>query len=304
MNKKILLTGANGFLGKHIYREMHLMNDVLTLSRSGADLNFDLTSNIPILPTVDLVIHCAGKAHIAPKTVKEKQAFFDVNVEGTRHLLKGLESSSGLPRSFVFISSIAVYGCDSGALINEQHPLNAQDPYGLSKIQAEKLVAEWCLRNDVVCAILRLPLLVGECPPGNLGAMIKAIKKGYYLNIAGGSAKKSMVMAEDVAKLTVRVARAGGIFNLTDGCHPSFYELSTLIAQQLKKDNLLNIPTWLAKILAKLGDLAGAKFPFNSYKLKKITSDLTFDDSKAARELAWKPKSVLTQFRASTTFYT
>lgn len=277
---------------------------MVTVSRSGADLNFDLTGNIPSLPAVDLVIHCAGKAHMVPITAKEKQAFFDVNVEGTRHLLKGLESTSGLPRSFVFISSIAVYGCAYGAMINEQHPLNAQDPYGLSKIQAEKLVAEWCLKNGVVCAILRLPLLVGESPPGNLGAMIKAIRKGYYLNIASGSAKKSMVMAEDVAKLILLVSRAGGIFNLTDGRHPSFYELSTLIAQQLKKDNLLNIPIWLAKILAKIGDLAGAKFPFNSYKLKRITSDLTFDDTKAARELGWKPKSVLSQFTASTSFYT
>ena len=184
-----------------------------------------------------------------------------------------------------------------GNNILESQSLNARDPYGLSKIQAEEVVQEWCAKNNVACTILRLPLLVGQNPPGNLGAMIKAIQKGYYMNISGGLARKSMVLAEDVAKIILVASEIGGIYNLTDGYHPNFSELSAYIAQQLNKNKPFNIPTWMANIMAKTGDLFGEKFPFNSYKLAKVTTDLTFDDSKAREILGWHPQPVLQSFK-------
>ncbi|MGG8473430.1 NAD-dependent epimerase/dehydratase family protein, partial [Rahnella sp. PAMC25617] len=101
-----------------------------------------------------------------PRTAIEKKQFYDVNVLGTLNLLKGLEKA-GVPEQFVFISSVSVYGQQSGIFINEDHPLEAKDPYGLSKIEAEDLVLKWCEQHRVVCTILRLPLLVGKNPPGN-----------------------------------------------------------------------------------------------------------------------------------------
>ena len=291
---KVILTGASGFLGSHIYNELIEKYEVLTISRSGADLNVDLAKAIPDLPPADLVVHCAGKAHSVPKTEEEKQAFLDVNYTGTANLLKGLELASSLPKSFVFISTVAVYGKESGTMITENHALNASDPYGRSKIQAEKLIQDWCSEKRVVCTILRLPLLVGNNPPGNLGAMIKGITKGYYFNIAGGSAKKSMVLAEDVAKIIPEVAKIGGIFNLTDGYHPTFAELSSFIGKRMGKGSSPNLPFWAASIMAKFGDLLGNKAPINSKKMGKIISDLTFDDSKAKKDLNWNPKPVLT----------
>jgi nucleoside-diphosphate-sugar epimerase len=164
-------------------------------------------------------------------------------------------------------------------------------------VEAEMIIQEWCKKNNVICAILRLPLIAGPNPPGNLKSMINGIKKGYYFNIAGGKAKKSMVLAEDVAKIIPVAARVGGIYNLTDGHHPSFSELSMLIAKQSGKSTPFNIPMWLAKLMAKTGDLIGPKAPVNSDKLIKITSDLTFDDSKARQYLGWKPISVLKGFK-------
>ncbi|RZK58385.1 MAG: NAD-dependent epimerase/dehydratase family protein [Pedobacter sp.] len=294
---KVILTGASGFLGIYIYNKLAKENDVITVSRAGANISTNLATEIPQLPSANLIVHCAGKAHSVPKTEEEKQAFFDVNLKGTANFLKGLEACAELPKSFVFISTVAVYGCDSGTLINENRPLNAIDPYGLSKIQAEELVQKWCAENNVICTILRLPLLVGKNPPGNLGAMIKGIKKGYYFNIAGGKAKKSMVFANDVAKIIPTVANIGGIYNLTDGYHPSFAELASSIAKTLGKKNIFNLPFWLANIMAKLGDMLGNKAPINSKKLAKITADLTFDDSKAKKELNWKPEPVLTGWK-------
>jgi nucleoside-diphosphate-sugar epimerase len=293
---EILLTGATGFLGKSIQKSL-CCNKIITLSRENAIINFDLSKGIYNgLPKSDIIIHAAGKAHVVPKTELEKQVFFDVNVKGTENLLKGLEQLSVLPRSFVFISSVAVYGLDRGTDISESYNLNAKDPYGLSKVQAEQIVEVWCKENNVICSILRLPLLVGDNPPGNLGAMITAIKKGYYMNVAGGLARKSMVLAEDVAGIISKVAYVGGIYNLTDGFHPNFSELSAHIAQQLNKRKAYNLPSWFVGCLAKTGDLMGSKFPFNSYKLSKMQSDLTFDDSKAREILGWNPNRVLDVF--------
>lgn len=297
---KILLTGASGFLGKIIQQTLAGSGiDIIALGRTNSQINCDLSIAIPVLPKLDLFIHSAGKAHSVPKTDAEKEDFFNVNVNGTINLLKGLEQSPALPKAFVFISSISVYGLSTGTQINEQAPLNAKDPYGQSKIHAEQIIQEWCAKNNVICTILRLPLLVGENPPGNLGTMIKGIRKGYYFNIAGGLAKKSMVMAEDVARFILPASEVGGVYNLTDGYHPSFFELSALVSEQLKKTKPYNIPAWLAVLMAKAGDMIGAKAPINSVKLQKITSDLTFDDSKARRELGWNPRPVLEGFKIS-----
>lgn len=292
----ITLTGFSGFLGNIICNHLN-KEDVLTLGRVKADIICDLAIQIPQILPSHTIIHSAGKAHSVPKTAQEKQDFFDVNVTGTQNLLEGLEQCPALPKSFVFISSVAVYGIEKGRNINEAALLNAKDPYGLSKIQAETLVQKWCVKHNVICTILRLPLLAGPNPPGNLGAMINGIRKGYYVDIAGGKAKKSVVLAEDVARVIPRVAEIGGIYNLTDGYHPSFAELSELIARQLGKSKPLNIPQWLAGIMGRTGDLLGSKAPINSDKIRKITSDLTFDDSKARKMLGWNPTPVLKGFK-------
>ncbi|MGF7079874.1 NAD-dependent epimerase/dehydratase family protein [Mucilaginibacter sp. UYCu711] len=294
----ILLTGANGFLGKHIYSAFSDSHVIHTLGKSGCTINVDISISEPILlNTYDLIIHSAGKAHTIPKTQAEKQIFFDINLHGSMRLLKALEKLSNLPQFFIFISSVAVYGIETGNLINENASLIAKDAYGQSKIEAERIIQDWCKKNQVICTILRLPLIAGPNPPGNLKAMIKGIDKGYYFNIAKGKAKKSIVLAEDVAKIIPVAANIGGIYNLTDGYHPSFSELSLVIAQQLNKSKPLNIPMWVANLIAKIGDLGGTKAAINSNKLVKITSNLTFDDTKAQKLLGWKPTPVLSGFK-------
>lgn len=294
----ILLTGSSGFLGRTILEHLHLHNcEVLTVGRQvNSNVVCDLSKEIPLFEKnkkIDLVIHSAGKAHIIPKTEAEKQSFFDVNVTGVKNLLKGLERFEVLPKSFVLISSVSVYGLNSGQNISESAPLISKDPYGLSKIEAESVVLNWCNLNGVICSVLRLPLLVGSDPPGNLGAMIKGLEKGYYFNISGGKAKKSMVLANDVAKVLLKVSSIGGIYNLTDGYHPSFFELSNKISLELHKSKPRNMPFWLAKLFARIGDFLGEKAPLNSNKLSKITSDLTFDDNKAKKSFGWSATPVL-----------
>ncbi len=294
---KILLTGANGFLGEYIYQWMSLNHQVFTLCRSQTcDYVYDLADYIPnFKQDFEIVVHAAGKAHSIPKSDIEEKSFYEINVTGTNNLLKGLSKS--VPKQFVFVSSVSVYGLIEGQNINEESPLLAQDPYGKSKIESEDIIRKWCYKHNVICTILRLPLIVGANPPGNLGSMIRGIKKGYYFNIAGGNAKKSMVLASDITKFIFKVAEVGGTFNLTDGMHPTFNELSRTISLQLGRKFVPNMPLFLAKVLANIGDLIGDKFPINSNKLSKIMSPLTFDDTKAREAFGWKPKPVLESFK-------
>jgi nucleoside-diphosphate-sugar epimerase len=292
---KILLTGSNGFLGKVIHGNLSNFNDVYTLNKSSSNYNFNLAFDKCVFDqTFDLVVHSAGKAHSLPANDFQRNDFFTINVIGTINILKGLEKSP--PSQFIYISSVSVYGLAKGENIKESAPLLAEDPYGKSKIEAEEVVKNWCYEHNVICTIFRLPLVVGDSPPGNLAAMIRGIKKGYYFNIAGGNAKKSMVLATDVAKFILTAAEKGGTYNLTDGYHPTFNELSRYIANKFGKTLVPNFPKFFALILSKIGDLLGNKFPINSEKFFKITSTLTFDDTKARLAFGWDPKPVISYF--------
>ena len=295
-NNTVLITGAAGFLGSEVCN--FLSNNgysVITLGRKNADIICDLGDSVPKLPSsINFVIHAAGKAHLVPKTELEAADFFKVNVKGTQNLIEGLRESKSNIQSFVFISSVAVYGVSQGSEIDENHPLLAEDPYGKSKIEAETIIRNFCTSNNIQYTLLRLPLIAGKNPPGNLGAMISAIKKGFYFSFGNGSVKKSMVLASDVAKFMPVFFKSTGIYNLTDGYHPTFHELEYAISKGLgKKGNLKKIPGIVAKLMAKCGDLLGKKSPINSLKLKKMQSELTFSDQKARKELQWEPQRVI-----------
>jgi nucleoside-diphosphate-sugar epimerase len=293
---RVLLTGGSGFVGGYIARRFN-GEELITLGRSATDdVRCDLAKGVPTLPPCDLVVHAAGKAHSVPYTAKGARAFFEVNATGTSHLLKALDRVRR-PASFVFISSVSVYGRQSGVAIDESEPFLAHDPYGESKREAEAMVIDWCGACDVRCAILRLPLVAGANPPGNLGAMIRGIRHGYYFNVAGGKAAKSIVLAADVAAIVPRAAEVGGVYNLTDGNHPTFAQLSSFIARQVGRRTPLNIPYGVAACLAVIGDMLGSRAPITSRSLRTLTSDLTFDDSRARAQLAWHPTAVLDGFR-------
>ena len=301
MKKSLLLTGHSGFLGKILLDEFNRLGylNVFTLSRSfDSKYPIDLSKGIPEFDTIfDIVVHCAGIAHTFPNTENESALFTKINVIGTSNLLQGLLNVNTPPKQFVFISSVSVYGLIEGLNIDETSLLLAEEPYGKSKIEAEEIIEKWCFENNVICTILRLPLVVGENPPGNLGAMIRAIRKGYYFNINGGKAKKSMVLASDIAKFIFKAADVGGTFNLTDGIHPTFNELSKEISLKFGKVLVPNLPWFLAILLAKVGDIFVGSFPINSVKLLKITNNLTFDDSKARRYFGWDPNSAVGNIR-------
>lgn len=296
--EKLLFTGASGFLGNNIRPILDKQYDVHTIGLTDEDdIKINMAKEVPPVKThYDVVLHAAGKAHTVPKTEAEKQVFYDVNYQGTVNLCKALEKA-GIPKALVFISTVAVYGCEYGEEITEDYPLEGDSPYAMSKIMAEEFLTEWCASHNVVLGILRPSLLAGRNAPGNLGAMVKGINRGFYLNIAGGKVKKSVLMAEDIARLLPALAEKGGVYNVCDSYQPTFGELSISIAKQLGKRKPLSVPYWIAWCMAKVGDLLGSKFPINSYKLEKMTKNLTFSNGKARRELNWEPLDVLSCYK-------
>lgn len=295
MIPRVLITGSNGFLGTHLKKFYTKENfKIFSLGRTGkSDIQCDISTKVPKLPAVDFVIHAAGKAHTVPKTQEEENDFFSVNLQGTVNLCKGLESIHCLPKEFIFMSTVAVYGLDEGVDIDENYPLLGKSPYAKSKIEAESFLTQWANLNNITLTILRLPLIAGPNPPGNLGDMIRGISTGKYASIGKANAKKSVIWVEDIPQFILKVKDQGGIFNLTDNYHPTFGELELSISKNLGKSKPLNIPLTLAKVIAFFGDFLGGKFPVNSDKLNKITSTLTFSTQKAMLSTDWKPTQVL-----------
>lgn len=295
---KLLFTGASGFLGNNVRPLLEGMYDVTTVGLLPQDdYTVNIAKEIPDLRVrYDIVLHAAGKAHSVPKTEAEKQVFFDVNLQGTKNLCTALERKR-IPRAFIFISTVAVYGCDFGENITEEHSLEGVTPYAMSKRLAEEFLQKWCYEHNVTLGIIRPSLIAGPNPPGNLGAMIHGIRSGRYLSIAGSRTRKSVLMVQDIARLVPLLVEKGGIYNVCDSYQPTFRELEAVICRQLNRNLPLSIPYWMAKCMALMGDCFGKKAPVNSQKLSKITESLTFSNEKAVRELGWRPINVLENFK-------
>ena len=294
--KSLLFTGASGFLGSNVLPQIKENYVVDTLDMSAlSTYTVDLAEQIPkLLKQYDVILHAMGKAHSIPKSEKEEKSFYDINYKGTKNLCMAFEKGN-IPRSMVFISTVAVYGCEFGEKITENYPLEADTAYGKSKIMAEEYLLEWCIRKNISLTILRPALLAGRNPTGNLGEMINGIAAGKYFCIAGGNARKSIAMADDIARIVPLCEDKSGIFNFCDDYNPSFRELEELISKQLNKPLPIKIPIWAAKYLAKIGDLFGLSV-INNIKLSKIIHSLTFSNEKLKNELKFTPSNVLSNF--------
>jgi len=284
-----LITGASGFLGGYMLNQ--LPKNTVTIGRGDTNrIKCDLSQKEPIIPSgVVSVVHAAGLAH----TTSSAMEFYKNNVVATENLLLALSKAKNVIERFIFISSVSVYGLEEGVNIVEETPTMPTNPYGQTKLIAELIITNWAAENNVDLVILRLPLLVGNKPPGNLGRLIGSIKSGRYVSIGGSNHRRSMVLASDVAKLISTSALTPGIYNLTDRVHPSRSELESAISLRTGKAVKLRIPAFLALILGQVGDILPKNFPFKSGHYKKLTSTLIFDDTKAVDVLAWKPNKIL-----------
>ena len=280
------LTGSSGFLGKQVLS--HFVKESYELLSPNRE---EIKTKLEGIGSIDLLIHAAGKAHSTQSTKEETKAFFEVNFELTKKITETIDQNEIELNTFVFISTVAVYGLEEGVDINEEAPLNGNSPYAQSKRMAEEHLQKWAKESGVNLIILRLPLIFGENAPGNLGAMERAVKGRYYFQIGKGEAKRSMVHAKQLAEFLPTLMGKSGIYHLTDGIHNSYNEVAMHFAKKHKR-RITNVPLLPFKIVAKLGDVI-PKFPLTSYRIAKLCQSLTFSDQKARKELGWDGKNVL-----------
>jgi GlcNAc-P-P-Und epimerase len=295
---KILITGASGFLGNYLITSaVNFNHNFIKLGRNFSnDVICDLSKEIPEFKsnTINVIVHAAGKAHCFDENNNNFSDFELVNVNGTRNLLTSLDNQLETISHFVFISSVSVYGLNTGIMIDENYPLKGSSPYAKSKIKAEELVYSWGSKYNIPVLILRLPLLIGSNPKGNLKRMIDGIKGKRYFSIGRGNAKKSMVLASDVANFIYLNHKSKGIFNLTDGISHEVNDLEKKIGIYFNV-KIYNLPISLADKLTYLHKFFH-KFPLSKDTLTKITSDLTFSDVKVKNKFNWSPKDAVKFF--------
>jgi len=297
---KVLLTGASGFIGKHVSVKFHDLGlQALSLVRSGnGDIVVDLSKDMLLIPPIDFVVHCAGKAHSEHASSSEMH---NDTVIATQRLLDALDVQH--LKGFIFLSSVAVYGLDTGYMIHESATCKPADAYGKAKYEAESIIMKWCVLHSIPYLILRLPLVVDVDAPGNLSKLRSALKKRMFFTVSGKNPLKSMVYINDLTEFIARQILSSipqsGVFNLTDQSDCGFNDFVELYAKRLHYPRPIQLKPQFVGFFAKLGDLIPF-FPFNSKVYQKMNATLTFDGSAAAQQLGWNPMAVKNHLAVNT----
>jgi nucleoside-diphosphate-sugar epimerase len=294
---KLVLTGATGFVGSKI---LSLLNsyDVTIIGRTKLSLsnknNFykaelnSTTDYLPALLDADILIHCAARVHVMDENVADPLAEFRAtNTAGTLNLAKQA-AEAGVNR-FIFISSIKVNG--EYTLLN--NPFRAdddmapQDPYGISKAEAEQGLIDIAKESGMEIVIIRPPLVYGPGVKANFAAMMKLASLGIPLPLGAVTKnRRSLVHVDNLVDLIVTCIShpkaANQTFLVSDDDDLStarmIKELSTALG---KKGWLLPIPVILFEILGKLTG--------KSAIIDRLCGSLQVDISKTKALLDWQP---------------
>lgn len=297
MTKRVLVTGGSGFVGSALIKGLlSAHREVLAVGRSEVDLPVErvLVSSFNELgaldhklSSVDVVVHCAARAHVMKDDTQDPLAEYrKVNVEGTLNLARHA-AAAGVKR-FVFVSSIKVNGEQTlpGSPFTEDVVPDPKDPYGVSKYEAEQKLEGLSSETGMEVVVVRPPLVYGPGVKGNFASIIRLIDKGMPLPLGAIDNKRSLVALDNLVDLIVTCidhpAAAGQIFFVSDGQDLSTTELLRRIADAMGKPaRLLPVPAGLLML--------GASFLGKEAVARRLLSSLQVDISKARRLLGWQP---------------
>ena len=294
---RVLVTGANGFIGRalcvYLRSKGHELVSVvrskpqdgqITVGEIGPAVNWNMA-----LHGCDAVVHLAARAHVLrDASVNSLGTYRTVNCDGTLNLAR--QAASVGVRRFVFISSIGVNGSQKAFPgFTEADEPNPQDPYSISKYDAEMGLREIAKRTGMEVVILRPPLVYGPCAPGNFRILVNVIRKGIPLPLGAVHNQRSFVAVDnlvDFIALCVDRMRsplaANELFLISDGEDVSTTELLRKVALAYGvKAFLLPIPVMWMRFAARcLGKGAMAN---------RLLGSLVVDSSKARELLGWRP---------------
>lgn len=298
----IFVTGATGFLGNHLICYLHKKHtyDLSAAVRSVSTVTMPVGVNThrvaglcadtawkTVLQSVDVVVHCAARVHVMDDTSIDPLAEFrKVNVEGTLRLAR--EAVEAGVKRFIFISSIKVNGEETlpGAPYTADDTPKPLDPYGVSKMEAERGLMELAEKVDMDVVIIRPVLVYGAGVRANVLTMMRWLSRGIPLPLGAIHNRRSLVALDNLSDLIATCvwhpAAANQVFLVSDGEDLSTTDLLRRMALSLGTSaRLLPVPTGLLKIAATL--IGKSSFS------QRLCGSLQVDISKTRLLLGWSP---------------
>jgi nucleoside-diphosphate-sugar epimerase len=306
---KVLVTGADGFVGRTVCRRLiksgytpraGLWNAELWPALQAATPGLgefavigDLGAN-PNLPAaiedVSVVVHLAARVHVMrDNAVDPLYEFRRVNVAGTAALARAA-AAQGV-RRFVFVSTAKVNGeSTSGRPFAEGDPPAPQDPYAVSKWEAEETLRSVAAETGLEVAIIRPPIVYGPGVRANFLRLLRLVERGLPLPLPNTQNRRSMIGIENLADCLVRCVSHPGAANQTfmvsDGQDVSTRELVARLASALgRSTRFLPVPKLALRLAARL---VGRESTIN-----RLLGSLEIDSGKIRRTLEWNPPVTL-----------
>ncbi len=297
--KNILVTGANGFIGRHLCP--YLVNQGYSVRAALRSLRADWHLCEPVvigdisvgsdwrqaLQGVDCVVHLAGRAHVMRESTNDPLSLFrQVNVEASLRLAEQA-AEAGVGR-FIYLSSIKVNG-ESSPLkpLAADDPARPEDAYGQSKWEAEQALGSCLAAADTELVIVRPVLVYGAGVKGNLQSLAGWIRQGLPLPLAGVQNRRSLVGIDnllDFLQLCIEhPAAAGEVFLVADGEDLSTPQLIRRLAEAMGVTaRLFFLPVPMLRLLGRLSGRSAA--------VDRLCGDLQVDLEKNRRLLGWAAK--------------
>jgi len=227
---KILLTGAQGFIGSYFQKKYTTLYDFIGFSFRSHNIN-DIN-----FYGIECVIHLSALVHQMHGA--SENAYEKVNVLQTIELAK--EAKAKNVKHFIFMSSIKVYGEESVVIYNEKTSCHPKDAYGKSKLKAEQLLQELEDENFKV-SIIRTPIVYGYGIKANIKNLISLVNKIPLLPFGDIQNKRSMVYIGNLCHLIDEIIKQEkpGIFLASDDNTLSTTQLIKLISKYLHKEVFL-----------------------------------------------------------------
>jgi GlcNAc-P-P-Und epimerase len=300
----IFITGNAGFIGKNLTTALLSKGEHIRgldiRPRKDQEKGFEqiegniLDSSIVAksFQDIDTIIHLA--AEHKDFGIAESD-YFKVNEQGTKVLLE--EASIAGIKKFIFYSSVAVYG-DQSSTTEDTSP-QPVNPYGSSKLAAEKEVIKWAGEDKSRTAIIIRPAVVfGPNSKANIFRLIRQVCDGRFIMVGSGKNIKSVAYVNNLVDATVyllgRCSPGISIFNYADEPHMQTRVLVNLIGRLAgRKIKKYFIPLSIAAAggygIDILGKITGIDFPITAARMKKFTMP-TYHRAERIREYGFVPK--------------
>lgn len=271
----ILVTGANGFVGKNLISSLSKKYFFEKWKvRYGNTESYEL-------PNINAcaIIHLAGLAHDAKKT-RNKDDYQNSNYQLTKIVYDAFLRSEA--KLFIYMSSIKAVADFSDKIITEDTACHPQTDYGISKKMAEDYILS-NVKPDKRIFILRPCMIYGPGNKGNLNLLVRLIQTGIPWPLASFENKRTFLSVDNLVyvidKMIENQSIPSGLYNVGDSESLSTNQLTEIIARAKNiKIRKLNLPRWFVQSIAKLGDMMN--LPLNSDRLEKLTSNYVVDNSK------------------------